>query len=406
VAEQRLEEIVRERQREAAGVIAPRRMRESAGQLLEEHVEDFARDLGARGRAKGYVDHVRARLRRLIRECGWEYPKDVAADSFLAWRARQSKAAKTLNEYLNAAGALFNWMKAQGRVGVNPLEAVGRVETSGREKRRRRALSDEEVMRLLKVAGPRKAAYLAAVLTGLRRGELDGLRWGDVHLEGTRAYLDVRASTTKNKRRAVIWLRDDLAAELCALRAAGAGDGDAVFGGGVPTMEEFRADLEAAGIAEHDHEERRVDFHALRHTLATNLGRCGVPPRVAMEVMRHSDMRLTAKTYTDVTMLPMVDAMERLPRFDGDGTVRLKATGTEDGSAKRRSQSGDGEGRSGSCADADGGREAGPQAHENSDVSRCESSAVAESRNADENALYRTRTYDPLIKSQLLCQLS
>jgi len=57
----------------------------------------------------------------------------------------------------------------------------------------------------------------------------------------------------------------------------------------------------------------RADFHSLRHTLATNLARAGTAPRVAMEIMRHSDMRLTAKTYTDAGLLPIADAVLNLP---------------------------------------------------------------------------------------------
>jgi hypothetical protein len=82
-------------------------------------------------------------------------------------------------------------------------------------------------------------------------------------------------------------------------------------------MARFRADLKAAGISDKkDAQGREVFFHSLRHTLATNLARGGVAPRVAMELMRHSEMRLTMSTYTDVALLPMADALERLPRFE------------------------------------------------------------------------------------------
>jgi hypothetical protein len=39
----------------------------------------------------------------------------------------------------------------------------------------------------------------------------------------------------------------------------------------------------------------------------------GVSQRVIMELMRHSDMRLTAKVYTDAGMLPTGDAVMKLP---------------------------------------------------------------------------------------------
>jgi hypothetical protein len=42
------------------------------------------------------------------------------------------------------------------------------------------------------------------------------------------------------------------------------------------------------------------------------LARAGVSPRVAMELMRHSDMRLTAKTYTDAMSLPLFGELDKI----------------------------------------------------------------------------------------------
>ena len=81
----------------------------------------------------------------------------------------------------------------------------------------------------------------------------------------------------------------------------------------LPRMKRFRLDLKAAGIPFIDDNGFRADFHALRYTLATNLARAGTAPRVAMEIMRHSDMRLTTKTYTDTGLLPLTDAVVNLP---------------------------------------------------------------------------------------------
>ncbi|MGC8553619.1 MAG: hypothetical protein ACP5O7_12260, partial [Phycisphaerae bacterium] len=63
----------------------------------------------------------------------------------------------------------------------------------------------------------------------------------------------------------------------------------------------------------------------------TNLGRAGVSIRTAMEVMRHSDPRLTTRTYTDGTLLPTAEAVESLPRWSmGIGGEESLATGTDD----------------------------------------------------------------------------
>jgi hypothetical protein len=74
----------------------------------------------------------------------------------------------------------------------------------------------------------------------------------------------------------------------------------------------FRRDLADAGIPFLDELGRRVDFHALRYTFNTNLQVAGVSPRVVMELMRHSDMRLSANTYTDKARLPVYQELQKL----------------------------------------------------------------------------------------------
>ena len=75
----------------------------------------------------------------------------------------------------------------------------------------------------------------------------------------------------------------------------------------------LKKNLAAAGIAYKDLLGRQADFHGLRHTFGTNLSLAGVQPRVAMELMRHPDLRLTMKIYTDASMLPTADGIDRLP---------------------------------------------------------------------------------------------
>src|SRR5271170_2532586 len=119
-------------------------------------------------------------------------------------------------------------------------------------------------------------------------------------------FVQVRASTTKNHKPAVIGLPAEVVEELRRIMPPSA------FGPvfrRIPSMEIFREDLKAAGIPYRDALDRQADFHALRHTLGTMLGSLGVAPRVAMEVMRHSDMQLTNRTYTDVKNLPTLEVV-------------------------------------------------------------------------------------------------
>jgi hypothetical protein len=62
-----------------------------------------------------------------------------------------------------------------------------------------------------------------------------------------------------------------------------------------------------------DESGRRVDLHARRKTLGTALVLNGEHPRVVMEAMRPSDLKLTMKLYTDAGQLPVGAALGRLP---------------------------------------------------------------------------------------------
>ncbi len=249
-----------------------------------------------------------------MEECGWSQAQDVTADSFQGWRRKQDFSAKTANDYLEAIRCLFNWMIKQGRVGSNPLNAVEKVNMQGRETRQRRAFSDGEMRRLLTVAGERKAVYLMAVHTGLRRSELSELKWSDVFLDSEAPFVQVRAATTKNGKAAAMRLHPELVNALRELRGSNGRNEEQVFPR-FPRIERLRRDLNKAGIAYRDALGRVADFHSLRKTFGTNLARGGVPSRVAMTLMRHSDRRLTDKIYTDENLLGTWSAIDALPTY-------------------------------------------------------------------------------------------
>ena len=69
----------------------------------------------------------------------------------------------------------------------------------------------------------------------------------------------------------------------------------------------------AVGIPFCDEQRRYADFHSLRYSWATHLQRQGVNSRMAMELMRHSDRKLTDKIYTDVNLLPLGETVRNLP---------------------------------------------------------------------------------------------
>jgi integrase len=289
------------------------------GRALSEHVAEYIGDLRTLGRASMYVYTVEKRLAKLLAGCAWATLGDVTADSFSRWRATPIKqrmaegearkiGPRTLNQYLEALRGFCKWCVKRKRMQANPMADVERVAEGQDVRRKRRALGEDEIGRLLAVVPTgHQIVYRFILATGLRRDEVATLRWADI--VGT--VIRLRAEATKSRRADVLPLRADLAGELATLRGE-AQDTDRVFPS-VPTMEQHRRYLKAAGVAWKDGDGRRADVHALRHTYGTLLSKSGASPREAMELMRHTDLKLTMKVYTDARAFDLAGAVERLP---------------------------------------------------------------------------------------------
>jgi len=322
VAEKKRGEFLREKEHERAGLIPAKSLRDSARRELTAHIQDFIGDLRAQRRNHRYIDSVEFHLTELADKCNWTFLQNINADSFTVWRNAQTKAAKTVNEYLTSAKGFCSWLVVQGRIPVNPLASVKKVEARGQEVRVRRAFAETELASLLSVAGRHRVVYLTAALTGIRHGELKELRWSDFNLDSIKPSVTVRASVSKNHKQACLPLHPALAMALREFRPANADAGQLVFNGLVPRSKVFIGHLKAAEISKVDSQGRVVDFHSLRHTFCTNLHRAGVPQREAMELMRHSDPRLTASTYTDASLLSLKTAVEKLAVLPSQGALQ------------------------------------------------------------------------------------
>jgi site-specific recombinase XerC len=322
VAQQKLNKLIQELEHESAGLLPAKIERQAAQCPFLELVAEYVNELTAQGCSVDHLRHVDKRLRKLVRECHWTKLPDVTPASFQSWRIAQTgKAPKTLNEYLATLSAFWTWLRKQRRVMVNPFELVERVDTRGKERIRRRALPDVQIVRLLQVAGKNQLAYMLPLHAGLRRNEAKCLRWCDLVFGENGGLLSLPAAVSKNRKEQPLPLHKELATALLQNKPKDAKIGDLVLGNGVPKMKEFRQDLEKAGILFLDELGQRMDYHALRTTFITRLSRLKVHPRLAMELARHSEMRLTMKTYTDVGQLPLQELVDGLPGFGFDSRI-------------------------------------------------------------------------------------
>lgn len=204
----------------------------------------------------------------------------------------------------------------------NPAAAVKAPRPVSEEMR---PLSAEEARRLLDAArGDRlEALYVLAVTTGMRRGELLGLKWSDIDLQDAR--LGIRRTLTrvdngkrhslgdtKNKKgrrtvrltpQAVDVLRSHLEQQLREIEDLGDlyDDHGLVFTSeaGTPINpanlrnRSFATLLRRAGLP-------HIRFHDLRHTCATLLLGKGVHPKFVQELLGHATIAITLDTYSHV----------------------------------------------------------------------------------------------------------
>ena len=205
-----------------------------------------------------------------------------------------------------------------GLISRNPCDAVtpprpGRTEM--------RVLSRGEAATFLDATWnhPAHALYVLALTTGMRQGELLGLRWEDVNLDAGR--LVVRRSLQRQReaglvftqpktgrsrrtvmlsQRAITALRDHRTRQLERRLVIGSGwrDQDLVFPNksGSPMDPSwqtavFKEAIQRAGLPP-------MRFHDLRHTAATLLLTQGVHPKVVSEMLGHATITLTLDTYS------------------------------------------------------------------------------------------------------------
>jgi integrase len=316
VAQSKLAEIVLQKQMERQGLSSPSRHVETVSAPLKPLVREWVIDLGAKGRKPHYCGIMEKFMVKLMCECPWSTVADIRPDSFIRWRGHnRGKSAKTLNEYLGCVRAFLNWLVKSERLPSNPLAPVEKVETRGREVRNRRAYSHEEFLRLLKMAGPdRGVVYAVAYYTGLRRSEMVSLCWGDFDLADESPSVKIHSKDAKNKRTVRLPLHPDLREMLLAYFEACGSPALSVRALKVPSrLRAFYRDLKAAGIPKTDERGMIADLHSMRHSTATRLASENVPLAVSMQIMRHSDPKLTAKAYVDQGALPLAGSIGKLP---------------------------------------------------------------------------------------------
>jgi integrase len=216
----------------------------------------------------------------------------------------------SVNRELELLRAIFNFAKGEDLVSKSPFETRTKLISTSAELERDRVMSLEEEQRLLGVCVDRKAhlrpLIIAAVDTGMRRGELFKLRWRDVNL-GTREIL-IQASNAKTERMRRVGLTNRSTFELMTLWNRGPKDpDDRVFGITSTIKTAWKSACDEAGITD-------LRFHDLRHTATTRMVRSGVPASEVMKLTGHTQTK-TFLRYLNLTSESLSSSAGRLDAY-------------------------------------------------------------------------------------------
>jgi integrase len=226
------------------------------------------------------------------------------------WLDSLPYAPATKTKIRNILSAIFSHGIRHEWITFNP---ISKVRCSAKRLREPDVLMPSEFQALMQELSLREQAMvMLAGTTGLRRSELFALRWNDVNFQTmevavTRSCVRGRFGNVKTVASGKpVPLHQDVVIKLVLWRQESAykGEGDFLFpsdrlNGKKPLTPDMvlrkviRPALNRAGV-----KNKVIGWHSFRHSLATNLRSLGVDVKVAQELLRHANSRITMDLYT------------------------------------------------------------------------------------------------------------
>src|SRR6266581_8761767 len=185
---------------------------------------------------------------------------------------------------------------------------------------------------------PQEALFILALATGMRRGELLGLKWQDIDFEQGvlqirrilsripgklpgKGYVEAEPKTDRGRRSIVLPAftievlgQHRLKQREAKLKAGSVWqDHDYVFCTSIGThlnptrdaLDELKSLLKEAGLPD-------IRFHDLRHSSATMLLGMKVHPKIVQEILGHSQINITMDIYSHVLPTMQEEAMNKI----------------------------------------------------------------------------------------------
>jgi integrase len=245
-----------------------------------------------------------------------------------AWVSRQTASPQTVKHWVDCLRAAMGKAVLWGLIEANP---ASRIDMPRIEKHQVRAMRPEDAKAVIAATS---GAWFAAMVvvslyTGIRQGELLGLRWQDVDLkagtltvhgslsripggDGMRYVLTPPKSERSVRTVPLLPAAADALREVQRKQMAGEGTWKGlVFAAhdrphdGPQLTHDFQDALKAAGMPD-------MRWHDLRHGTASLLIAQGVSLAVVSSILGHSGIAITVDTYGHLTEDTKRDAIGRL----------------------------------------------------------------------------------------------
>jgi integrase len=291
------------------------------GEYLERWLRDYAEGRLAAATLESYRATIRVHLLPGLGHIRLSRLSPQAIQGYLTRKLQEGLSTTTVRYHAAIVHEALRHAVKWGLLAHNPAD---RVELPRRRQIEMRVW-DEEQVRLFLAEARRTSAYyalyLAALTTGMRQGELLGLRWQDVDLalgvasvQQTlyrlgKTLLTKEPKSAKSRRPVALpsllveTLREVQEVQVAHRRDLGAAyadyglifcqpDGKPLHAHNV-SQRDFRRVVKRAGVP-------RIRFHDLRHCHATLLLRQGVHPKVVQERLGHATISMTLDTYSHV----------------------------------------------------------------------------------------------------------
>nr|WP_269751019.1 site-specific integrase [Paenactinomyces guangxiensis] len=258
--------------------------------------------------------------------------KPIHISRFYAEKELSPNSIKAIHNVVNGS---LGWAVKMKLIKENP--AAG-IELPRPKPRNFNVWTPEEINRFLEVARPRRAfpIYYLTLMTGMRRGEVLGLKWEDIDFENSIIHVSRswtvsdkvkiihEGGKTANSRRSIHVSRSVL--DVLKIHRERQQEehkqlgitSDFVFTTGKGELyhpdtisEFFHETQQAAGVP-------RIRFHDLRHTHASILLQKGVHPKIVSERLGHSSISITLDIYSHLIPTIQKEAADAIESFMGD----------------------------------------------------------------------------------------